>query len=137
MIRLFAILALGCCLAGCSCESAPLIATDVQVVSPVPGAATSAGYMSLANTTQQPITITRVTSPQFASVEIHESALEDGISRMRMLAEVTILPGQEVHFRRGGKHLMLRNPSGDIDAIGLQFYAGPALVLSINISAED
>ena len=59
-------------LAACSPERAPLVATDVLVNKPVPGTQMSAGYFTMQNNSDQPVTITRVVSPQFESVEMHE-----------------------------------------------------------------
>ena len=124
-------------LLACTVERAPLVAVDVAVSRPMPGSRVSAGYLTLSNNTTQAITITRVTSPQFESVEMHESALEDGMARMYPLGEVTILPKTTVNFARGGKHLMLTNPIGSPDSTTLEFYAGKALVLSVNVAFDD
>lgn len=125
-----------CCLASCSIESAPLFATDIVVTRPLPGVRMSAGYLSLTNATSQRILITKVMSPNFVSVEMHESVLEDGISRMYKLDEVAILPGRTVRFEPGGKHLMIRYRVDDPDVVTLQFYAGDALLLSVDTTPE-
>ena len=117
--------------AGCSVERAPLVATDIAVSRPMPGTAMSAGYLTLTNNTTQAIRITRVSSPEFASVEMHESVLEDGMARMYPLGELTILPGQSIEFARGGKHLMLMRPLDNIESVTLEFYAGKAMLLSV------
>lgn len=104
---------------------------------PMQGARMSAGYLALTNTTDQEIAISKVTSPEFASVEMHESLLEDGISRMRPLASVTIPPDSTIVFERGAKHLMLMGPTGSASNITLQFYADETLVLSVNAMIEE
>ena len=118
-------------------QSAPLVAKDIVITRPLPGVRMSACYLSLTNATNQSILITKVMSPNFASVEMHESVLEDGISRMVKLDEVAILPSRTVRFEPGGKHLMLRYPVDTIDAVTLQFYDGDALLLSIVTTPED
>ena len=118
-------------------QSAPLVAKDIVITRPLPGVRMGAGYLSLTNATSQRILITKVTSPNFASIEMHESVLEDGISRMVKLDEVAIRPSRTVRFEPGGKHLMLRNPVDTIDAVTLQFYNGDALLLSIVTTPED
>jgi hypothetical protein len=123
-------------LSACSVENTPLVATDIVVARPLPGVRIGAGYLSLTNATSQRILITKVMSPNFESVEMHESVLEDGISRMYKLGEVAILPGQTVHFEPGGMHLMLRNPLNFPDVVTLQFFAGDALLLSIDTTPE-
>jgi hypothetical protein len=124
-------------IAGCSVERAPLVATDIVVSRPMPGTTMSAGYLSLTNNTTQAIRITRVSSPEFASVAMHESVLEDGMARMFPLGEVTILPGKTVEFARGGKHLMLMHPLDNIESVTLEFYAGKAMLLSVNTAFKE
>ncbi len=124
-------------LGACSGNRVPLMATDVAVSRPKPGMRVSAGYITLSNNTSETITITRVTSPEFESVEMHESILEDGISRMYALDEVTIAAGQKVAFEPGGKHLMLMRPTSDADSATLEFYADDVLLLSVSTTFAD
>ena len=88
-------------LAACSVEKVPLVATDVVISRPIPGMQMTAAYFLLSNNTTQAITITDVTSPNFESVEMHESALEDGMTRMYALGELTILAGATVGISKG------------------------------------
>ena len=80
-------------LLGCACSqgSAPLVASDVVVSKPIPGMSMAAGYLTLSNNASQPIIITQVTSPQFESVEMHESVIEDGMARMYPLGDLMVL----------------------------------------------
>lgn len=96
----------------------------------------SAGYMTLINDSDEVVSITSVASPQFDSVEMHETIIEDGIARMRPIEALVIAPGSTVKFERGGKHLMLMQPSESIDTVTLNFYSGDLLVLSVS-SAPD
>ena len=96
-----------------------------------------AGYLTLTNSTDQLVAITQVTSPDLISVEMHESVLEDGISRMYKLQEVAILPGGTATFEPGAKHLMLRYPDELPNNVTLQFYAGESLLLSIDAKLGD
>ena len=66
----------------------PLVAADVVITVPMPGALVSAGYLSLTNTTPETIRISHVVSPQFAAAEIHKSTLEDGVAKMRRIPEL-------------------------------------------------
>ena len=121
----------------CSTEHRPLLAGNIQIARPVPGMSMGAGYLTLENTSEQRISITRVHSPELESVEMHESVLEDGVSRMYKLQEVVILSGHSVSFEPGAKHLMLRYPATMPAQITLQFYAGETLMLSIGATFED
>lgn len=116
---------------------APLVAKNVVVTRPMPGMKMSAGYLSLTNNTDAPIRVTRVSSPQFAAVELHESTVEDGVARMRELPELLIPPRGAVTLERGGKHLMLMRPTGDSDEVSLSFFDGDEPLLSIAASYKD
>lgn len=110
---------------------APLVAKNVIVTRPMPGMKMSAGYLSLTNNTDTPIRVTRVTSPQFGAVELHESTVEDGVARMRAIPELVVPAHGTATLERGGKHLMLMAPGGDSDDVSLNFYDGDQLLLSI------
>jgi copper(I)-binding protein len=121
----------------CSSEQPPLLAQDLKIARPVPGMSMGAGYLTLENNSEKPISITRVHSPELVSVEMHESVLEDGVSRMYKLQEVVILPGQSVRFEPGGKHLMLRYRATIPARVTLQFYAEETLMLSLGATIHD
>ena len=109
----------------------PLVASNVEIYRPMPGRHMSAGYLEIANNSGQAIRLTRVESPDFAAVEMHETRMEDGVARMRPLADLVIDAGATVRFEPGGKHLMLMRPSGTPDRVNLEFYADDTLILSI------
>ena len=118
-------------LAACGAPQPPLVASDVEITRPMPGRHMSAGYLVLHNNTDEAIRITSVTSPQFGAVEIHETRIEDGISRMREIGELVVPAHGSVTLERGGKHLMLMR-AGDLgDSVSLQLMNGAAPVLSI------
>ena len=119
-------------IAACTAESVPLVANDVSIRGPMPGMQMAAGYLTLTNNTPQSIIITRVSSPQFEAVEMHESVLEDGVSRMYALGSLTVPPHRSVRFEPGGKHLMLMRPVADVEQVTLEFYAGEAVMLRID-----
>jgi len=131
------ILLLGCVLliAACGSDSLPpLVATDVEITATMPGGKMSAGYLSLRNNSENAISITRVTSPEFEAVEIHSSFIEDGISKMRRSDELTIAAGNTVTLQRGGLHLMLMRPTGSENDISLNFYSEETFLLTVRTS---
>ena len=133
LVLVFALL-----VAACSGEPAPpLEISDVVVKKPLPGMHMSAGYFTMTNNSQQPIVITQVTSPQFGSVEMHESVVEDGVARMVGMDELALSPGATVEFAPGGKHLMLMRPGDDLSLVTLDFYAGDTVVLTINVASSE
>ncbi|MGI9220678.1 MAG: copper chaperone PCu(A)C [Woeseiaceae bacterium] len=124
-------------LAACGAEQLALTAGDIDIPPPVPGANMGAAYLTLSNNTAQEITIDKVASPELKSVEMHESVLEEGVSRMLRLPQVTIAPRQSVVFERGAKHLMLRYPTETPQQVTLQFYAGDAMLLSVDVLLKE
>jgi len=128
------IVLLGMCLLICACgrESLPpLVAADLEVTAPMPGARMSAGYLELHNNSDDDIGITRVTSPDFEAVEIHTSLIEDGISKMRRIDVLDIAAGSTAVLQRGGMHLMLMRPTGSTDVVSLNFYTDDTLLLTV------
>ncbi len=137
MMRGLLILCLAVLAAACGSDAPPLVATDVVVKPPMPGMKMTAGYLTLHNNTGEDITIDRVTSPQFGKVEMHETVIEDGVSRMSALGNVVLPSREAVEFRPGGKHLMLMRPDENLDAVTLEFHSGDAVVLTVSVSAGD
>lgn len=120
----------------CSADTRPaLVVSDVTITQPMPGMAMSAGYLTLTNSSEETITITRVSSPQYASVELHESVVDDGVARMRRLEKIEIPAGTNTILAPGGKHLMLMRPTEvAADSVSLQFYDGATLLLTVTSS---
>jgi copper(I)-binding protein len=119
--------------AACSEAPGPPIAvTNVVVTSPGAAMPMAAGYMKIGNRSGAPIRITAVTSPNYESVEMHETTVEDGVARMRELPELVIHDGETVTFERGGKHLMLMRPVGEPDTVTLNFYSEDVLLVTVS-----
>lgn len=124
-------------LAACGAPEPPLVVSELEITKPMPGMEMSAGYLVIRNNTAAPTRITRVSSPQFASVEIHETTLTDGISRMRELDALEIPAQSSVVLERGGKHLMLMGPRDLQDSVTLHFFDGDLPLLSIDHSFSE
>lgn len=114
----------------------PLVAADIVVTRPIPGMQMSAAYLSLTNHTDATIRISRVASAQYASVQLHESIVEDGVARMRAIPVLEIPAGETITLKRGGKHLMLMQPTGATESVSLQFLDGDNLVLAVDATLE-
>lgn len=113
-------------------DRAPVVLEDVVVTEPRPGANMSAGYLRISNNRGEPLAITRVESPQFGKIEIHETTTIDGVSRMRPIPALEVPPNGSVVLERGGLHLMLMRPIEDLSRVQLDFYAGDELLLSVD-----
>jgi len=109
----------------------PLVASNIEITAPIPGGKVSAGYFSLTNNTDGVIAISSVVSPEFESVEIHESLLENGVAKMRHVPELSIPANSTLTLERGGKHLMLMRPTGTSSQVTLNFLSGGTLLLGV------
>lgn len=66
------------------------------------------GFFTLVNAGKTPVTLRRVESPAAAKVEIHQSAMANGVMTMRRQDAGVVVPaGGQVAFAPGGYHLML------------------------------
>ena len=92
-----------------------------------------AGFGRIENRCGMPATVLRASSPSFASVELHETKLVDGVSRMRSVPELRLAPNGAAVLKPGGLHLMLMKPSAPLNPgsrVVLQFeLAGGGKVL--------
>ena len=119
-------------LSSCGNESGPpLYATDLELTAPMPGTSTSAAYLTLTNNSDEQIRITKVSSPQYGLIEIHESTVEDDIARMRRVDALEINPHESVRLQRGGLHLMMMQPMANIENVTLNLYDGELLLMSM------
>ena len=110
----------------------PILVSDVVVTAAARDMPMAAAYFDISNRSGEDIRVTRVTSPNYESVEIHETTIEDGIARMRKLDAVEVPDNETVRFERGGLHLMLMRPVDDGENITLNFYQQDLLIVSVN-----
>ena len=112
MTRLAAIGLLISAFAACGGHSGPpLEISNVDVFAQLPGNTMSEAYMTLANNTAEVIVVQDVSSPDFASVELHETRIDNGISRMHPVDRLEIPPRSSLALQEGGIHLMLMKPT--------------------------
>ncbi len=79
-----------------------------------PGSDMLAGYLTLKNSGDVTISILAAQSDRFRTVTVHQTVIENGVSRMRELNRLEIDPGKEVKFAPGGLHLMLMQPRREV-----------------------
>ena len=75
-----------------------------------PGAMMLAGYAKVSNSCATPATIVGVEGPDFGDASIHETLVENGVSRMRAAGQLTVPAHGQLLFAPGGAHLMLMEP---------------------------
>lgn len=71
------------------------------------GTAVGAAYFTVINSSTEPDTLLSIASPVSARAELHQTIIEDGMARMRPVAELSLSPGQIVKAEPGGLHVML------------------------------
>ena len=74
-----------------------------------------AGFGRIENRCGMPATVLRASSTSFASVELHETKMIEGVNRMRPVPELRLAPGASAVLKPGGLHLMLMKPSAPLN----------------------
>lgn len=69
-----------------------------------------AGYLTLENSTDNSVTVSTISSPDFESTEIHRTVIEDGVARMLPVKQLNIPASGKILLEPGGHHLMLFDP---------------------------
>lgn len=110
----------------------PVVVNNVVVTAAARDMPVAAAYLDISNRSGAAIRITRVTSPNYESVEMHETSIEGGIARMRKLDAVELADNDTVSFVQGGRHLMLMRPLDEANDITLNFYQQDLLVVSVS-----
>jgi len=90
---------------------------DAWIRAAPPGTEMLAGYATLKNTGDAPISILTVQSDTFRQSSIHETLIERGMVRMRESPRIDLQPGASVVMKPGGAHIMLMYPRHPV-AIG-------------------
>lgn len=126
-------------------EAAPaaagvLAATGGWVRATPPGMPMLAGYVTLANGGDAPVTLVGASSPAVEAVELHRTEIVDGVSRMRAAGELVVAPGGTLVLAPGGLHMMLMRPvapisAGDTVEVTLDLGAAGTQVLVLPVQA--
>jgi copper(I)-binding protein len=135
------LLAAGILLAACSPPAIEqtLKFEDAWVRATPPGAMMTAGFGRLVNQTDHLLEITVFTSPSYGDVSLHQTVIENGVSRMREVPGLSIPPGGEIELAPGGYHLMLMmptQPSGPPGFIELQIETAGGRRFSFDLPVE-
>lgn len=101
-----------------------------------------AAYMSIANQSEQAITLIDVLSEDFSTIEIHKTSMEDGMASMDYVQQLDILANKVTAFEPGGYHLMLmgsktRLQAGDQVEFKLVFANGMEILVIFVVRRQD
>jgi periplasmic copper chaperone A len=88
---------------------------DAWIRAAPPGASMLAGYATLKNTGDAPLTVLTVQSDAFRMTSLHETVIDGDTVRMREMHRLQIPVGGEVQLAPGGKHLMFMHPRREFD----------------------
>jgi len=94
---------------GCTRECSPRV-VDGWVRAGPPSMPVMAGFGRIENGCGLPVAVVSAHSAQFEAVELHETRIEDGVSRMRAVPRLEIAAGGAATLAPGGLHLMLVRP---------------------------
>ncbi|MDQ3289224.1 MAG: copper chaperone PCu(A)C [Pseudomonadota bacterium] len=67
----------------------------------------TAGFARIENPCGMPLEIVGASSPAFSDVSLHETRIDEGISRMRAVEELHVPANGFVQLEPGGLHLMM------------------------------
>ncbi len=98
--------------------------TNAWIAEAPPVSRVHAGYFTLHNGSDKPVTLKTVSSDAYGNIEMHLSIEKDGVSSMQWLQQIEIPAGEDVVFAPGGYHLMLFRPAKRLkqgDTVKLHF----------------
>jgi periplasmic copper chaperone A len=111
-----------------------------EIRQPMPGRTVTAGYFTLHNLSTQDVSLNSISSEAFARAELHQHSHKDGMMRMEQLDHIVIPAGQRIELAPGGLHLMLFDPTTELQIgqtikVLLHFADGQQLMLALPVVA--
>lgn len=114
LVPLLALLALTPVVAAAAPRGAPVSVREAWA-RPAAAGMNGAGYLTLVNTSDRPVTLVGASSPVARAVMIHQTALKGGVASMRGMDEALVIPaGGQVVFAPGGRHFMLMGLAAEL-----------------------
>jgi len=110
--------------AGSAHSEGRLAVHDAWVRAMPPGAPMAAGYATLSNDGDAPVTILTAQSDSYRNVTLHETLVSGDVAKMREIHRLVVAPGATIKLEPGGRHLMLMSPRHDVvagDKVGITF----------------
>ena len=80
----------------------------------LPNSSATSAYGNFINQGTETIEIVGIGSDGFSEVSLHETRIQNGVSRMEPHARWTFAPGDSTELKPGGMHLMLMKPTREI-----------------------
>lgn len=135
-----ALLASGCA-EGARAEPSGGLAIEHPWARPTPPTADAAAlYVTIRNESGVDDRLVSASSARCAAVELHLTAMEDGVMSMRPAepADLSVAPGATLSLEPGGLHVMCRGPAsplvaGELVDLRLRFAAAGTVELSVPV----
>jgi len=93
-----------------------IIARDAWIREAPPVSRVLAGYVELINNGDKNVQLVSVTSKHFNKVELHQTILKNGVSKMQQQQSIDIPAGSSIELKPEGMHMMLFNPVSPLKA---------------------
>ena len=113
--------------------------SDIVIPEAPPVASVMVAYMQIKNNTDNVKVISKISSPQFQRVEIHEMTMANGMMDMKQLKSLPIKANQTVILKSGGLHVMLIQPLKPLkhnDKVELTFKFSSGELTTINTRVQ-
>jgi periplasmic copper chaperone A len=136
---LFLNLLLLCALAQASSD---LVIHDAMIPAAPPTMTVRGAFMTIENPTAKVMRITKISSPQFDSAEIHQTQLQGNVYKM-IKQDVLVIPAKgKIELKHGGYHVMLFDPKnplkpGDSVSLVLTIQGGRTQQVVAKVMAAD
>lgn len=131
------------CVGACSSpETGPAMRVDDAWSRPtMPGMSMGVAYFTLTNGTDADDELIAASTPLAARVEMHETAMEEGMARMRPLTEIVVPARGRVEVKPGGIHLMLVDlaqplPEGSRVPMTLEFRNAGKVAVDLSVESR-
>ncbi len=104
-------------------------------------ATVNAGYMILVNLSDKDVTLDKIESDLYKTIEVHQMVPVDGMMEMQEVKDLKIPAHGQINFVPGGKHLMLMGPkehlkTGEKVDMTLKFKSGKKQSVSVKVAAK-
>jgi periplasmic copper chaperone A len=123
-------------------DGAPLLRVTDAWIRWLPASLPAAGYATLANLNDQPVTLVGASTRDSASTMFHVSRNQHGRQSMAQVDTILIKAHATIGLTPGGYHLMLIDPQkaiqpGDQVPVTLHFAAGQSLQVQFEVRKAD
>jgi copper(I)-binding protein len=128
--------------AGHAAAVAPTLAVTDAWIRWLPVNLPAAGYATLRNLGEEPLTLIGASTPDYGAVMFHESHNRAGVEKMLPVETILIKAQAEVAFAPGGYHIMLMEPKralqpGDHVLLTFHFAEGQSLQAQFEVRKPD